>query len=304
MIANPLDLIGNTPLIDISPLGDCNGNNIFLKLEEFNLGGSIKSRIALNMIIRAEENGILIPNSGQNIIEATGGNTGVGLSIVSNIKGYNVTLIIPDNFSKEKIQIMKLYGAEVILSNSDLGNDSHIKKVRSVIDKNNNYVWLNQFESYYNSETHCLYTGPEITSKLTVDVFCSGIGSGGTLAGVGHHLKSLSKYTKIIGIQPNGCDLFRNQFVSHRIEGIAVGHVPSIINTNLVDDMLSVSYEDSLKFVKILCKKFGLLVGVSSGANICGAFEIAKRNKNNNLNIVTIAPDNGRAYLSSYSKLI
>lgn len=296
-----VDFIGNTPLIKIRSRFAMTKANIFVKLEEFNPGGSIKSRIAIGMVRAAENVGILVPNSDQTILEATGGNTGIGLAIIGALRGYKVLLVVPDNFSKEKINILKAYGAEVILSDSSTGPGSHFRKANEILAENKNYIMLNQFKNIANPNTHYFSTAEEIFQKIPiVDCFVAGIGSGGTISGVGKKLKELVPNVAVIGVQPEGCDTLKGEAIPHKIQALALGFSPETLDVNIVDAMVSVSYEEVITCLKRLAKTEGLLLGLSSGANICAAIKVAAKFPNYQ-NIVTVAPDSGRSYMEVFA---
>lgn len=290
-----LDTIGNTPLIKIKNIYGSLYPDIYVKLEEFNPGGSIKSRVAFHMIESAEKAGTLKP--GQTLIEATGGNTGIGLAIASNFKGYPLKLVIPDNYSKEKIKILKSYGAQIIYSNHQLGNNSHILKLNEILKKNKSLIHLNQFENIENPNAHYLYTAKEIINELpAIDYFVSVIGSGGTIAGISKKFREIFKNIKIIGVQPKGCDIFNGIFVPHKIQAIAVGIIPKFITRKNIDFMIDVEYEEIQKLRNLLALKYGIFVGLSSGANILANLKLSLTLPKNKI-IVTISPDNGRSYI-------
>jgi cysteine synthase A len=289
-----LDLMGDTPIVKLQKTVPKDAANVYLKLEEFNPGGSIKARIAFRMIIDAEEKKILKPNSGQTIIEPTGGNTGVGLAMVGAVRG-------PDNYSREKIEILKVYGAKVILSDSKKGNDSHIEKVKEIVkEQHPEYIWLNQFANMSNPKAHYETTGKEIIEALEkVDCFVAGVGTGGTITGGGKVIKEKFPDALIVGVQPMGCDILNGKATLHRIQGLAIGMLPPVLDVNIVDKVLSIEYEEAVEYMKHLASEEGLLVGISSGANVCAAIKMAKELREGKT-VVTIAPDSGRSYLEVF----
>lgn len=290
-----LNLIGHTPIVEIkNPHGDKFGK-IYLKLENFNLGGSIKSRVGLAMVEQALKDKRL--KKGDTIIEATGGNTGIGLAIASNLYDLNLILCVPDNFSKTKIETLKFYGAKVLLADHTKGNDCHIKLVKNMLKENPKLINLDQFTNNANPQIHYNQTGSEILSamKNRVDYFISVIGSGGTITGVGKCLKDNIKNVKIIGVKPLGCDILNNIFIPHKIQATAVGIKPPFITSNLIDKMEDITYEETLEARKILAKK-GLFVGISSGANFAIALRVS-RNLTSDKNIITIVADDGKDYI-------
>jgi len=288
--------IGNTKMLKLDNLVSPNGASVFVKLED-NDYGSIKSRIAWQMIIDAEQDGMLVPNTGQTIIEATGGNTGAGLAAIGVPRGYNVMLVMPDNFSQIKIDVCKARGADVVLSNSSQGRDSHVKKVIELIQLHPEYINLNQFLSPSNPNAHYLHTGKEILATLNnVDVFVASVGSGGTISGVGRRLKEVNgKRTKVIAVQPSGCDVLAGKAVPHIVEGTTLGFVPPTFETVIVDDITEVTNDEVRETLKKLARFEGLFVGFSSAANICAAIKIAG-NLPQRCVVSTISPDGGRNY--------
>lgn len=295
-----IDYVGNTPIVKLNNPYGKDKANVYVKLEEYNPGGSVKGRMAVKMILDAEKEGLLKPHSGQTLIEPTGGNTGLGLAIVGAIRGYNVKLCIPDNYTKEKQDALRAHGAEIILSDHTIGNNSHYLKTMEVLKEHPEYVFLNQFANMSNPQTHYLYTGEEIVNYFSVlqqkvNIFTLGIGSGGTLFGAGRKLKEHYNDLKIYGIQPEGCNLLEKKFVPHKIQGFASGVIAEYFDSTIIDDFLSVTYDEAIEMMKYLAKSDGLYVGISSGANIAVAFELSKQ-FDNSVNIVTIAPDSGRSY--------
>jgi cysteine synthase len=296
---NVLDLIGNTPMVKLNRIVPEGFADVYVKLEEYNLGGSIKSRIAMRMVIEAEKKGILRPGSGQTIIEPTGGNTGIGLAIMGAIHGYKTIFVIPDNYSKEKILILRTYGAEVALSDHRKGNNSHIEKVKEILKEHPEYIWLNQFINENNPIANYETTGQEIIDSLNrIDCFVAGVGTGGTISGIGKKIKEKFPDARIIGVQPEGCDLINGKSIPHKIEGLAVGIVPEVFDTKIVDNMLSISDEEAFEYIKLLARKEGLFLGVSSGANVCAAIKMAKE-LGKGKTVVTVSPDGGKNYIKS-----
>lgn len=294
---NIINYIGNTPIVKLKNIFNKNKASIFVKLEEFNPGGSVKSRPGKFMVLDAHQRRIL--NKNKIILEATGGNTGLGITLTAVNLGYEVHLVIPDNFSKEKIKTLENYGAKIILSDHTTGPGSHIRLSKEILTSENKYINLDQFSNPANPLSHYLTTGPEIIKQLDinkVDAFVAGIGSGGTLMGVGKYLKGIDSNTKIIGVQPEECDFLKNKFFSHKIEAIAVGLIPPIVDLNMISKMISVNYDEVMDLRAWLSKKNGIFVGISSGANILAAFKEAMNYEQNKV-IVTIAPDSGRSYM-------
>lgn len=292
------DCIGNTPLIALDrSITKCNAT-ILIKLEEYNWGRSVKSRVAYQMIIDAEKEG-RIPTDPHNvtIIEATGGNTGIGLAQMCALRGYKCILVVPDNYSKVRVKILNELGAIVILSDHRVGNNSHIRKVEELIIDNPNYIHLNQFSNNSNPRAHYLGTGQEILKQFNdkIDAVVAGIGSGGTLSGIGKAVKEHNPSAIICGVQPKGCDVLNGNAIPHIIQGIAIGQLPKVLNISLIDEIRDVEETDVLEMKKELAKKMGLHLGYSSSANIVGAIKVS-RSYPNIKNIVTIAPDGGANY--------
>lgn len=296
-----LNDMGNTPLVKLkNPFGD-NYAQVYLKMEEFNPGGSIKSRVALQMIEDAEIAGIL--NPGATLIEPTGGNTGIGLAVACSLKGYQLVLTIPDNFSAEKIEVLKKYGAKVTLADHRIGNDCHIKKARELLKDNPDWICLNQFENPSNPKAHYLYTANEIIEQLNtpIDCFVSVIGSGGTITGISKRLKEYNPEIKIIGVEPKGCNILNNIYIPHKIQATAVGKVGNFFDKSMINEMVSVDFEEVQKIRNYLSFNQGIFVGISSGANVLAAFNESKK-WDSSKTIVTIAPDSGRSYLELFKR--
>lgn len=296
-----LNDMGNTPLVKLkNPFGD-NYAQVYLKMEEFNPGGSIKSRVALQMIEDAEIAGIL--NPGATLIEPTGGNTGIGLAVACSLKGYQLVLTIPDNFSAEKIEVLKKYGAKVTLADHRIGNDCHIKKARELLKDNPDWICLNQFENPSNPKAHYLYTANEIIEQLNtpIDCFVSVIGSGGTITGISKRLKEYNPEIKIIGVEPKGCNILNNIYIPHKIQATAVGKVGNFFDKSMINEMVSVDFEEVQKIRNYLSFNQGIFVGISSGANVLAAFNESKK-WDSSKTIVTIAPDSSRSYLELFNQ--
>lgn len=291
-----INLVGNTPIIKLeNPFGKQYGQ-VFVKLEEFNPGGSHKSRIALQMVEDAEISGKL--NKGSVILEATGGNTGIGLCLAASIKGYRTLLIVPDTYSQQKIKLLRSYGAEVILADHKFGNDCHIKKAKELSKENPQYIWVDQLSNESNPKAHYYGTGKEIFNQMQgeIDYFVAGMGSGGTMTGVARRLKERIPNVKTVAVQPNGCDFRKGVYVPHKIQGLAVGRVGAFVDFTLIDEYANVEYEEVMEMRKWLITHQGLSLGISAGANILVALKISKR-VDCYTKIVTVAPDNGTSYL-------
>ena len=290
---NVLSLIGNTPMVRLKNLGY---PNVYVKLEKNNPGGSIKDRVAYYMIKCAEERNEL--KLGDVIVEATSGNTGIGLSMIGKLKGYKVIIVMPENMSIERRNLVKAYGAELILTDKSKGMNGSIEKANELISKNSNYKSLNQFDNKDNPRAHYDSTGVEIYNDLpSIDIFTCGIGTGGTFTGIGKYLKEKNQNIKLIGVEPKGSPLISKGIVGkHNIQGIGANFIPKNFDKNICDEIITVSDYDAFEMVRKLGEIEGLLVGISSGANIYAAIEIAKKYKDKN--IVTIAPDGIDKYMS------
>lgn len=290
---NALDLIGNTPILNLKQIGY---PNVFVKLEKTNPGGSIKDRAALYMINGAEEKGVL--NKDSVLVEATSGNTGIALAMAGKLKGYKVIIIMPDTMSIERRQLVKAFGAELILTEGAKGMAGSIEKANELLDNNSNYVCLGQFDNEDNPRARYETTGVEILKEVeNVSTVVAGIGSGGTIVGVGRLLKEKNKDVKVIGIEPKSSPLItENQAGPHKIQGIGANFIPKIYDKDIVDKVITVSDEDSYETVRLMANKLGILVGISSGANIFGAMKLSDENPNEV--IVTVAPDGVDKYMS------
>ena len=288
-----LDLIGNTPMISLDKIGY---KNVYVKLEKYNPAGSIKDRIALSMVEGAERKGIL--NKESVLVEATSGNTGIALAMVGKLKGYKVIIIMPETMSMERRQLVKAFGAELILTEGSKGMNGSIEKLNDLLKENKNYVNLGQFENEDNPRIHYEATGPEIYKELPdVDVVIAGIGSGGTISGIGKFLKEKNENVKVIGIEPKSSPLITQKKAGpHKIQGIGANFIPKNYDENIVDKVITVSDEDAFEIVRLMANKLGILVGISSGANIFGAIEISKKYPDKK--IATVAPDGVDKYMS------
>lgn len=288
-----LELIGNTPIISLDKIGY---ENVYVKLEKYNPGGSIKDRIALSMIEGAERKGVLKKDSV--LVEATSGNTGIGLAMAGNLKGYKVVIIMPEAMSMERRQLVKAFGAELILTEGSKGMNGSIEKLEELLKENENYINLGQFENEDNPKVHYDITGPEIYKEVPdVNVIIAGIGSGGTISGIGKYLKEKDENIEVVGIEPKSSPLITEKKAGpHKIQGIGANFIPKNYYENIVDKVITVSDEDAFEVVRLLANKLGVLVGISSGANVFGAMEISKKYPNKK--IVTIAPDGVDKYMS------
>ncbi|MBR5326622.1 MAG: cysteine synthase A [Prevotella sp.] len=296
------DLIGNTPLLELSKFSKAKGleTPIIAKVEFFNPGGSVKDRIALAMIEDAEKKGLLKP--GATIIEPTSGNTGVGLALVSAVKGYKLILTMPETMSIERRNLVKAYGAEVRLTSGKDGMPGAIKAAEALRDSIPGSIILQQFENGANPAKHYATTGPEIWEQTEgkIDIFVAGVGTGGTVSGVAKYLKEKNPNVKVIAVEPKSSPVLNGgQSGPHKIQGIGAGFVPKTYNGSLIDEVFDVENDDAIRAGRELAKHDGVLVGISSGAAAYAASEIAKRPENKGKTIVALLPDTGERYLST-----
>ena len=296
---NLTDLIGNTPLLEVSGL-EGQLARIALKLELFNPGGSVKDRIALAMIEDAEKRGIL--SEGATIIEPTSGNTGVGLALVSAVKGYRLILTMPETMSVERRNLVKAYGAEVRLTSGKDGMPGAIRAAEELRNSIPGSVILQQFENAANPAKHYATTGPEIWRDTDgkVDIFIGGVGTGGTLSGTGKYLKEQNPNVKIIAVEPKSSPVLNGgQSGPHKIQGIGAGFVPNTYDADVIDEVFDVENDQAIRTGREIARSEGLLVGISSGAALYAAIEVAKRPENKGKKIVVLLPDTGERYLST-----
>ena len=296
------ELIGKTPLLELNNICSENGiqAKIIAKLEYLNPAGSVKDRVALNMINDAEKKGVL--KKGSVIIEPTSGNTGIGLCAVSAARGYKCIIVMPETMSKERIITMKAYGAEVVLTEGAKGMTGAIEKAKELAKTTKDSFLAGQFVNPANPEAHYLTTGPEIYEDLNgkIDVFVAGVGTGGTITGVAKYLKEQNPNIKIVGIEPNSSAVLSGgKAGAHGLQGIGAGFVPEVLETALIDEIITVSENEAYTAARSLGKREGILVGISSGAALHGAITLAKREDMKNKNIVVLLPDTGDRYLST-----
>ena len=296
------ELIGKTPLLELAKFSEAKGieTPIIAKVEFFNPGGSVKDRIALAMIEDAEKKGLLKP--GATIIEPTSGNTGVGLALVSAVKGYKLILTMPETMSVERRNLVKAYGAEVRLTSGKDGMPGAIKAAEQLRDSIPGSIILQQFENPANPAKHYATTGPELWEQTDgeIDIFVAGVGTGGTVSGVAKYLKEKNPNVKIIAVEPKSSPVLNGgQSGPHKIQGIGAGFVPKTYDGNLIDEVLDIENDDAIRTGRELAQKEGLLVGISSGAAAFGASVIAQRPENKGKKIVALLPDTGERYLST-----
>lgn len=296
------DLIGRTPLVELNRFSIAQGlkTPIIAKVESFNPGGSVKDRIALAMIENAEKAGRLKP--GATIIEPTSGNTGVGLALVSAVKGYHLILTMPETMSVERRNLVKAYGAQVKLTSGRDGMKGAIKAAEELRDSIPGSIILGQFSNPANPQRHYETTGPEIWADTDgkVDIFVAGVGTGGTVSGIGHYLKEQNPQVQIVAVEPSASPVLSGgQSGPHKIQGIGAGFVPETYNSAYIDEVVGVGNDEAILAGRQLAQQEGLLAGISSGAAVFAAAQIARRPGNENKRIVALLPDTGERYLST-----
>lgn len=294
-------LVGNTPLLDAARFCEKEGIGVrlLLKLEYFNPAGSVKDRVAVNMLKKATEKGLI--SKGATIIEPTSGNTGIGLAAACVSMGYKAILVMPDTMSVERQQLLKAYGAEIVLTEGAKGMSGSIEKAKELHAEAPNSFIPSQFENSANPESHILTTGPEIYADTEgkVDIFVACIGTGGTVSGTGAYLKKQNADIKVIGVEPYDSPLITKGVAGkHGIQGIGANFIPDNLDMSVIDEVLTVKTEETFSMCRSLASSEGLLVGISSGAALCAAKEIAERDENKGKNIVVLLPDSGERYMS------
>lgn len=299
---NVTELVGHTPLLELSRLERENGAKakVVVKLELFNPAGSVKDRIAKGMIEAAEREGLL--KEGSVIIEPTSGNTGIGLASIAAAKGYRIILTMPETMSVERRNILKAYGAELVLTEGAKGMKGAIAKADELAAETPNSFQPGQFINKVNPLVHRSTTGPEIweDSDGKVDIFVAGVGTGGTVSGVGQYLKSRNPAVKVVAVEPDGSPVLSEGHAGpHRIQGIGAGFVPDVLDTSVYDEVIRVKDEDAFETGRAVARKEGVLVGISSGAAVWAALQLAKRPENEGKTIVALLADTGERYLSS-----
>jgi cysteine synthase A len=296
------EMVGNTPLLELGNLARKHGlkARVLVKLESKNPGGSVKCRIAKNMIETAEREGKL--KEGSVIIEPTSGNTGIGLAFIAAAKGYRIILTMPETMSIERRKLLAAYGAELVLTEGPKGMKGAIAKAEELVKETPNSFMPSQFDNPANPQIHFLTTGPEIYNDTDgkVDLFVAGIGTGGTITGVGEYLKSKNKNVKIVAVEPKDSPMLsEGKAGPHKIQGIGAGFVPSILNTSIYDEIVTVETEEAFAASRDLARTEGVLAGISSGAALHVALNLARRDENAGKTIVVLLPDSGERYLST-----
>lgn len=301
--SSALELVGNTPLLKISRYCEAVGaaeSNVIAKLEYLNPAGSAKDRVGLEMIEDAERKGLLKPEA--TIIEPTSGNTGIGLAMAAAIKGYRAILTLPETMSEERRTLLRAYGAELVLTEGAKGMAGAIAKAEELRDNIEGAIILGQFDNPANADAHRKTTGPEIWKQTDgkVDIFVATVGTGGTITGTGEYLKSMNPNIQVIGVEPAASPVLSGgQAGPHKIQGIGAGFVPGVLNTEIYDEIIRVENDDAFMEGARFAKTEGVLVGISSGAALKAAIEVAKRPENAGKNIVVLLPDSGDRYLST-----
>ena len=301
-IANNIaDLVGNTPLLRLNKVTTGVNAEILIKLESFNPAGSVKDRIALSMIEDAEQAGLI--NEDTVLIEPTSGNTGIGLAFIAAARGYPLILTMPDTMSEERRKLLAAYGAKLVLTPGSGGMPAAIHEAQELARENPNYLLLQQFNNPANPEIHRKTTAEEIWRDTggNIDILISGVGTGGTITGVAEVLKSYNPNLQAIALEPADSPVLSGgQPGPHKIQGIGAGFVPGVLNTDLIDEVLLVDHEQAGVIARQLAREEGVLVGISTGAAVAAAIEVAKRKENEGKRIVAIAPSNGERYLSTW----
>lgn len=296
------ELVGNTPMLELCSIEKaCDAKaRILAKLEYLNPAGSVKDRVAREMIHDAEKRGVL--KEGSVIIEPTSGNTGIGLASIAAAKGYRAIIVMPDTMSVERIRTMKAYGAEIVLSDGSKGMAGAVEEAEKIAAATPDSFIAGQFTNPANITAHLLTTGPEIYEATdgAVDIFVAGVGTGGTISGVGEYLKSRNPDVRIVAVEPDTSPLLsEGRAGAHKIQGIGANFVPEVLNTEIYDDIITVSADDAYRYARLMGKTEGILVGISSGAALKAATELAALDENKGKTIVVLLPDTGDRYLST-----
>mgnify|MGYP000046290740 CR=1 FL=1 len=298
-----IELIGNTPMLEASRYARLVGigeDKFFVKLESLSVAGSVKDRVGLELIEDAERKGLISP--GDTLIEPTSGNTGIGIAAVAAIKGYRTIITLPETMSEERRNMLKAYGAELILTDGDKGMQGAIDKANELKESMDGAVILGQFVNPANAKAHKKSTGPEIYQQMSgkLDIFVAGVGTGGTITGIGEYLKSINPDIKVVAVEPLTSAVLSGETPKgHGIEGIGAGFVPDILNTEIYDEVIKISDEEAFSEGRNFARTEGVMVGISSGAALKAGVILARRKENKHKNIVVLLPDSGDRYLST-----
>ncbi|MBX4260704.1 cysteine synthase A [Clostridium estertheticum] len=297
MYNNVLDMIGGTPVLKLNKLVSADMADVYVKLEKYNPAGSIKDRAALGMIEKAEKLGLL--KEGFTIVEPTSGNMGIALAMIGRIKGYDVIIVMPDSMSVERRSLIKAYGAQLVLTDGSKGMKGAINKAKEISDGDSKFFLPQQFVNIANPEKHYETTAEEIFSDISdINVFVAGVGTGGTITGVGRRLKEFNKEIKIVAVEPAKSPVLSGgEPGPHKIQGIGAGFTPDIYDSSVIDEIMQITDEEAFDIAKRLAKEEGILVGISTGANVAAAIKIAKK-LGKGKKVVTVAPDGGEKYIS------
>jgi cysteine synthase A len=293
-----IEMIGKTPMLKLCNIVDENMADIYIKLERNNPGGSVKDRAALGMIEKAEKDGLL--KKGYTIVEPTSGNTGISLAMIGRLKGYNVIIVMPESMSIERRNMIAAYGAELVLTEAKFGMQGAIDKAHEIAEGKEGFFIPGQFDNEANPQKHYETTAEEILADVPdVDVFIAGVGSGGTLIGVGKRLKEVNKNVRIVAMEPKKSDLLSGgKAAAHKIQGIGANFIPKVYDKNIVDEVVTVTDDEAYEYTRLAIREEGIFVGISSGANIAAAVKIAKK-IGKGKKVVTVAPDGGEKYMST-----
>lgn len=297
---NVTDLVGNTPLVRLNSLTEGVGATVLAKLEFYNPANSVKDRIGVAIVDAAEKAGALKP--GGTIVEGTSGNTGIALAMVGAARGYKVVITMPDTMSRERRAVIRAFGAEIVLTPGSEGMSGAVAKAREIVDSTENSIWADQFGNPANAAIHRQTTGEEVWADTdgTVDIFVAGIGTGGTLSGAGGLLKERKPSIQVIGVEPiDSPILTQGNAGPHKIQGLGANFIPDVLDRDVYDEIIDVTLAESLDTARQLAAKEGILVGISSGASVSAALQVAKRPENAGKTIVVVVPDFGERYLST-----
>ena len=303
IVKSAAELIGNTPILEAASFAAKAGAenaNIFAKLESLNPAGSVKDRVGLEMIIDAEEKGLIKP--GDTLIEPTSGNTGIGIGLVAAARGYKVIITLPETMSVERRKLLKAYGAELVLTEGSKGMPGAIEKAEQLRDEIEGAVILGQFTNPANAAAHRKTTGPEIWDQMDgkVDIFVAGVGTGGTITGTGEYLKAQDPDVKVVAVEPETSAVLSGKKAgAHGLQGIGAGFVPEILNTDIYDEIITITDDEAYEYGRKFAAAEGMLVGISAGAALAAAVKLAKEEENKGKNIVVLLPDSGDRYLST-----